>query len=316
MLLNLTQGLFDHEHIVGFFSQPEEKYINLRPDLQVLGISNFFIDYRTPGFRENLRRKINEIRPDIILRHWWKGFSDQRITPKEYPTILIVHDTNPAPSGYDCSVILCQYSYHAQSHLPKKKMVLIRNGIDTRKYDLSKISHDGFVIGRVSSLNRSKIPRDWVHFTCSFHIPGVRFVIAGEGERRSELLADVRALRAEDRYELPGIIRDVPALLRGFDMSCYVTSTHVEIHSMSLLEKAAAGIPIVAQPRGGIPEQVIHGKTGFLSHHLHEIRKYCEKLFREPRLLEDMSGESRRFSEEFTLEKQCRAYQDVIRSLV
>lgn len=90
----------------------------------------------------------------------------------------------------------------------------------------------------------------------------VRFVIAGEGELRTELIGLASRLGIFDRVHFIGRCDDVPALLAASEV-CALTSTN-EGFSNSILEYMAAGKPVVATDVGGANEAIVDGETGFL----------------------------------------------------
>ena len=118
----------------------------------------------------------------------------------------------------------------------------------------------------------------------------------------------------EDHFELPGYVERerVPALLEGFDVFCHVTSTAVESHPLALLEALAAGVPIVAESRGGIPEIVTHGVNGLLASSTHEIGDHLHALRRDDALREHLSLGARRTAPKFSLARQLAAYRRLL----
>ena len=93
-------------------------------------------------------------------------------------------------------------------------------------------------------------------------VPDARFVILGEGERRDELMREVRELGLERHVLLPGFRPDVLSLLKTFDL--FVMPSITEGLGTSLLDAMACERPIVASRVGGIPEVVVDGETGLL----------------------------------------------------
>jgi len=87
-----------------------------------------------------------------------------------------------------------------------------------------------------------------------------RLVIAGEGELRTGLEAQARALGLGERVVFAGFRRDLDRLLPAFSVFCL--SSHLEGLGTSLLDAMAFGLPIVATSAGGIPEAVEDGVTG------------------------------------------------------
>ncbi len=90
--------------------------------------------------------------------------------------------------------------------------------------------------------------------------PEARLVIAGEGELRPALEAQVRDCGLGDRVVFAGFRRDLDRLLPAFSVFCL--SSRLEGLGTSLLDAMAFGLPVVATAAGGIPEAVEDGVTG------------------------------------------------------
>jgi glycosyltransferase involved in cell wall biosynthesis len=75
-----------------------------------------------------------------------------------------------------------------------------------------------------------------------------------------------------------GIRKDVPAFLSMADF--FLLITIMEGLPLSILEAAAAGLPVIASDAGGIPEAVIDGETGYLAKpgDLGELTSAIEKM--------------------------------------
>jgi len=72
----------------------------------------------------------------------------------------------------------------------------------------------------------------------------------------------VQRAGGDPRVRFLGYRADVPLLLRAFD--AYIAGSRREALGLSLIEAAAAGLPIVAPAVGGIPEVVADRETGLL----------------------------------------------------
>lgn len=92
--------------------------------------------------------------------------------------------------------------------------------------------------------------------------PEIHVLIAGEGELREPLEAQIAQLSLGKTITLLGHREDVPRLMRTAD--CYVSSSWSEGLGTSVLEALACETPVVAAVAGGIPEMVLPGKTGYL----------------------------------------------------
>ncbi len=95
------------------------------------------------------------------------------------------------------------------------------------------------------------------------HLPDLRVVIAGEGELRPRIEAQIAELGVGRAVTLLGYRSDVPRILRALD--AFVLSSKLEGLGTSVLDAMACGLPVVATSGGGIPEMITDGETGLLS---------------------------------------------------
>jgi colanic acid/amylovoran biosynthesis glycosyltransferase len=100
--------------------------------------------------------------------------------------------------------------------------------------------------------------------------PRARFLIAGDGPMRDEVLALAGELGIAEAVELPGFLsQDQLAALYArshlfVHPSELTTEQNQEGVPNSMLEAMATGLPVLATLHGGIPEAVAHGETGLL----------------------------------------------------
>lgn len=118
------------------------------------------------------------------------------------------------------------------------------------------------VVGNVAALTGHKDHATLVDAMALLRprLPEARLVIAGEGELRPALEAQVRDRGLGDRVVLAGFRHDLDRLLPAFSVFCL--SSRLEGLGTSLLDAMAFGLPVVATEAGGIPEAVEDGVTG------------------------------------------------------
>lgn len=90
----------------------------------------------------------------------------------------------------------------------------------------------------------------------------IKFVIAGDGEYRKDLLSEIKEYGFENRVFLLGYRSDVAAILKESDI--FIICTKHETLCISLLEAASNYLPLIASNVGGIPEIIKNGENGFL----------------------------------------------------
>lgn len=92
--------------------------------------------------------------------------------------------------------------------------------------------------------------------------PNTHFVLAGEGERKTELESLAKELGVAGNVHFIGSCRIVAELL-SISYACCLTSI-AEGFSNSILEYMFAAKPVVATNVGGASEAIIDGETGYL----------------------------------------------------
>lgn len=160
-------------------------------------------------------------------------------------------------------------------HLPLPRLVLVRNGISFPAEEgvpvdvpavRKELGASGFreLVGSVGRLEQRKGLEVLIEAVCRLAPgrPGLGAVLVGDGPLRGALEEKVRSLGLADRVVLAGRREDVYRVLRSLDV--FALPSHTEGLSISLLEAAAAGCPIVATNVGGNAEVVEDGQSGIL----------------------------------------------------
>ncbi len=93
-------------------------------------------------------------------------------------------------------------------------------------------------------------------------LPETRFVIVGDGERRSRLETLAGTLGLGDRVCFTGWRRDLPLIYADLDVLVMTSSS--EGTPVSIIEALAAGVPVVSTSVGGVPDLLRDGEFGRL----------------------------------------------------
>ncbi len=120
------------------------------------------------------------------------------------------------------------------------------------------------ILGNAGRLNRQKgqhlfllLGRELVDLGVD-----VRLVLAGEGERRSELEEQGRRLGLEERLFFTGFLNDLAPFWRSLDL--FVLTSLWEGFGFVVLEAMMAKLPTAAFAVSNIPDLVLPGETGLL----------------------------------------------------
>lgn len=160
--------------------------------------------------------------------------------------------------------------------IPRKKVRLIYNGIDTEQYRPGNretatlpggfVPPGSVVIGSVGRLDPVKgfdvLLQAFARLCASAQAPGPRLMIVGDGPERTALEDLANELGVAPRVWFAGQRDDVPRLLQAMDV--YVCSSIAEGIALTIIEAMASGLPVVATRVGGNPELVVPEQTGSL----------------------------------------------------
>ena len=157
----------------------------------------------------------------------------------------------------------------------KNKLCVVYDGIDLNKFDRTKkysSLHEEYkieshikLIGNASALADHK---DYFTFVDTAELvlqkkPDTRFVIIGDGPEKRNIEKYIDGKKMGHAIFLAGFRKNVTQLLPELDVFLMTSAT--EGLGSIVLDSFAAGVPVVATEAGGIPEIVIHNKTGLLA---------------------------------------------------
>lgn len=171
-------------------------------------------------------------------------------------------------------------------------IVLIYNGVDLQRYAYTEacctlpeeygLPEGAPLVGVVARLEPEKGHRTlleaWPVVLAA--VPKARLLIIGEGSQRQPLEAQAEALellgehctgdacvgtrgvRPGAKVLFTGLRDDVPAVTAALDVA--VLPSYREAQGLAILEAMALRRPVVATAVGGVPEMVVHERTGLL----------------------------------------------------
>ena len=164
--------------------------------------------------------------------------------------------------------------------IPAQRVERICNGVDTERFQPGAAAGraplagspfndtDVIVVGSVGRLQAVKDQLNLVRALAVARERGgatgekLRLAIAGDGPLRPAVEEEIRRHRLSDAVWLAGERRDVPDVMRGFDV--FALPSKAEGISNTILEAMSSGLPVVATAVGGNAELVSESKTGAL----------------------------------------------------
>ena len=153
--------------------------------------------------------------------------------------------------------------------------IVVYSGIDPARFksdrnqNLLKIKYGlpekSLLVGTTGALTPDKDHYTFIRacrLLCE-HNADFRFLIMGKGPLQNELETFVAQKKLAGHFIFTGFVDNLEDVLPGLDF--FLMTSRQEGLGTSILDAMACRLPVVATAAGGIPEIVIHGKTGCLA---------------------------------------------------
>lgn len=174
------------------------------------------------------------------------------------------------------------------------------------------------VIGSVTRLSPQKDPLAMIRGASEAmrRHEEAMLVVVGDGPLRPEVEALVEEEGMAGRVLLTGLRRDVPRLLRAFDV--FVLPSLWEGLPRVILQAMSAGLPVVATAADGTAEVVQDGVTGLLvpMEDTHALAEAIARLLRDPEGARRMGAEGKRRVQGFGADKMVRDIEELYTNLL
>src|SRR4051794_5691268 len=162
-------------------------------------------------------------------------------------------------------------------------------------------------LGRLKKYKRVEMLLDTVEA-----LPQVRLEIAGDGDHRDEIEAEIATRGIGDRVHLHGHVDEETKLALLQHAWVNLTASSAEGWCLTVMEAAACKTPSVAVRVGGLPESIDEGVTGFLADSGAELTADVGRLIEDDDLRERMGQAAYDRAREFTWDRTARRTLDVL----
>jgi L-malate glycosyltransferase len=214
------------------------------------------------------------------------------------------------------SVCQTEYDILVKFGMNPAKLEMIYNGVPTPILDRSKIDSlarqfqldptTQTIIGTAARLSEAKgltyLLQAFARVATAK--PNLRLVIAGVGELEQQLKQQAQDLGIADRTIFAGYVNDLPELMSLFNF--FVLPSLQEACSLACAEAMAQQKAAIGTTIGGIVEQIVDGKTGFLipPKDVDTLADKMQYLLDRSGLVDEFARNGRaRYEELFTLDR-------------
>ncbi len=197
--------------------------------------------------------------------------------------------------------------------IPRELITVHRNGVETAAFqpdDERTAEPTLLYLGRVKRYKHIEQLLDVLEAA-----PAAMLEIAGDGDHRSAIEAEIAARGLGDRVRLHGHVseqRKRELLRRSW---VHVTASSVEGWCLTVMEAAASGTPSVAKAIGGLPESIEHGRTGFVAETPQQLVEHTRRLLDDHELREQMGRAARERAQTFSWDRTAQGTLEDLRAV-
>jgi glycosyltransferase involved in cell wall biosynthesis/O-antigen/teichoic acid export membrane protein len=193
--------------------------------------------------------------------------------------------------------------------IPRDRIHVVYLGLDLGALAPgAKADHPAFVyLGRLKAYKRIERVLDTVEA-----IPGSTLDIAGDGDQRAALEAEVDSRGLHDRVTFHGHVSEErkAELLRRSWLA--LTASSAEGWCLTVAEAGACRTPTAAMRVGGLAEAIVDGQTGILADDPQELVDRVRDVVADPPRLEALSDAALERSKTFTWDTSAQSSLDVL----
>ena len=207
--------------------------------------------------------------------------------------------------------------------LARRKMPLIRNGVDLAGFESARPRHQQGADGKRLIVQVANVMPDKDHGTL-LRAAGVlakrrddfRVLLTGRGTDSPEMALAAIEAGADSVVTLAGPRDDVPELLAAAD--AFVLSTRSEVFSVATLEALAAGLPVVVSDIPGFEEMFAAGREGLKvpPGDADALAGAIETLLDDAALAESLASAARRRARRFSRERMVEGFRRLVAALL
>lgn len=204
------------------------------------------------------KKIIRQEKPDVIIVHEGRSAAlMKRAAGSSIPVIDVNHGRSPKQSqAMDATIVTNSFRLKSNKDFlgEAHPVFYVPNSMylkDHVKPQIPRERNNPPVIGTIGRLVSDKALDIFVEALAIIDKRGVEFTVkmAGEGEERASLTAQIAKHRLQDKIEMPGWVTDTDAFYKTIDIFCF--PSRKEEFGLVLLEAYKHGLPAVVSDADG-----------------------------------------------------------------
>jgi glycosyltransferase involved in cell wall biosynthesis len=276
-----------------------------------------------------LSKKLDHINPDLIHAHQHGMLAAYWAVPRHVPLITTVH-TNPNAAFFReverfifkfavyrrqiTVVAISKYNHDrikSYWHLDDSISCYINNGIAIDNFYVKPHAIFSFINAsrHDENKNQSLIIRAFARLHFENTAVAMKLYLVGDGDTHEMLKHLAEGLEITDYIEFTGYIASPREYLALSDV--YISSSHREGLSLSVLEAMASRLPVIATDVGGV--RVLAQENGILiaDNNEEELYSAMKRLRDDPELRREMAEKSYEMVQAFSAEQMAEKYSEL-----
>ena len=271
---------------------------------------------------------------DIVQVSWWNSVEMYRMLRMRFPPCRLIgwfHVggqaapqvlTNTLVGFFDIAAACSPFTKGHPSLREIKdsgRTAMVYGATDLERVrDVRKVSHSGFNIGYIGTVDFIKMHPRYVTMSSRAAIPDAQFLLCGSGEGIPEIIHQAKLEKSEEKFRYLGYVEDVKSLLGILDVYGYPLREDTYAASeMNLQEVMYAGIPPVVFPYGGVKDLVINNVTGLVATSEQEYADALTYLYQNPSERERIGQNAQEYASRFFgAENAARQIQPIYEKLL
>jgi len=205
-------------------------------------------------------------------------------------------------------------------HRIKKPVIVLSNGIDTKRFKPKKVKKTGTKLLHVGRISYEKNV-DVVLKTFKSIVekkPSTILYLAGKGPNLKELEELAKKLKISKNVKFLGVVKDKKLVDLYQTSDIFITASTVETEGLVILEAMACGLPVIGVNALAIPTIVKHNKNGFVAKKFNEkqLANYTIKLLENKNLREKFGKESLKIVQKYSLDNIINELEKIYKNLI